>query len=231
MLNLIAFVAGGLTAATVNTVSDKIKEQPVPQEQRPLYELMQEPVTGSSTEVPYEGNFNPDAAAPALPSVFPGVLNQPKPAQTKSPSVIRITRSNQLVEPTKDPIWSVQLVVDNKVVQQIDALIGHASRQLVNRDVPGTKAPLPVGVYRIDRSGIERGPFPDPELGSGYWIPISPLFQTGRSALGIHQDPSWGKRNGESGTSGCIGLRNPQATAEVVQWIQKYNINRIIVES
>ena len=44
-----------------------------------------------------------------------------------------------------------------------------------------------------------------PEVG-GRFLPIEPLFPTGRYALGIHYDPSFQKTNGEDGTVGCIAL-------------------------
>ena len=88
-----------------------------------------------------------------------------------------------------------------------------------------------MGTYSIDRMGIEAGPFPDPELGKGFWVPITPLFSTGRSDLGFHQDPSWGKKNGESGTSGCIGLQKASDTLKLVEWIKHYNLTRLTVES
>jgi lipoprotein-anchoring transpeptidase ErfK/SrfK len=125
----------------------------------------------------------------------------------------------------------VQLVVDGTPKAELPALIGRRHKQAVNRHIAGTEAPLPPGTYRIDRSGIATPPYANPELGRGYWIPIAPLFSTGRSALGFHQDPSWGKTNGESGTSGCIGLASPEATAQVVSWIRQYGIRQLSVES
>ena len=142
-----------------------------------------------------------------------------------------MVKTSQLVDKTNDPIWRVELVVNGKVVDYVEALSGRSYRQTANRDTSGNKSPLPMGRYSIDRQGISRAPFDDPELGRGYWIPISPLFSTGRSSLGIHQDPSWGKTNGESGTSGCVGLRSPEDTAKVADWVAKYDIRTLIVQS
>jgi hypothetical protein len=147
------------------------------------------------------------------------------------PPRIVVTRTNQVVENTLDPIWEVQLVVNDKVVDKADALIGRAYRQTANRHTAGNKSPLPVGNYQIIQSEIASAPFPEVELGKGYWIPINPLFNTGRSALGIHQDPSWGKLNGESGTSGCIGLKTKEDTFKIMDWIRKYHIQEITVNS
>jgi hypothetical protein len=155
----------------------------------------------------------------------------PLPPLSNTPFLV-LKKSAQTIKATKDPIWTLQLISkDGTVLDSLQAVTGRASRQAVSRHVSGTKAPLPVGTYRIDRAGIERGPFSDPELGRGYWIPITPLFSTGRSDLGFHVDPSWGKLNGESGTSGCIGLENVDATVKLVTWIKHFNVSKLIVQS
>lgn len=151
--------------------------------------------------------------------------------ETNSPPRIVVTKTSQTVEQTKDPIWKVQLIQNNVVTDKVEALIGRANRQELNRHTAGNKSPLPRGTYTITRTEISGPPFSDPELGRGYWIPVEPIFNTNRSALGIHQDPSWGKLNGESGTSGCIGVRTPEDTTRIVNWIRQYNINEITVES
>lgn len=164
-----------------------------------------------------------------IPYDLPQESSQPGFTQTKN--FIRVIKTNDVVETTKDPIWRVELVLDNRVVDSVDALIGRSYRQSSDRNESGNKSPLPQGRYSIDRQGIAKAPFDEVELGKGYWIPISPLFSTGRSALGIHQDPSWGKTNGESGTSGCIGLKSPEDTAKLVEWVRKYNLQDLVVVS
>lgn len=155
----------------------------------------------------------------------------PQPAARPSASLV-LTRTKEQLKVTKDPIWQLQLV-DSKgtVLETLPAVTGRSYRQTLDRHVAGNKSPLPRGVYSIDRYGIDRGPFSDPELGQGYWIPVTPLFSTGRSALGFHQDPSWGKLNGESGTSGCIGLENKEATIKLVDWIRNFNVTKLTVNS
>lgn len=155
----------------------------------------------------------------------------PLPPLSNAPFLI-LKKSAQTIKTTKDPIWTLQLISkDGTVLDSLQAVTGRASRQAANRHTAGTKSPLPAGTYRIDRAGIERGPFSDPELGRGYWIPITPLFATGRSDLGFHVDPSWGKLNGESGTSGCIGLENTDATVKLVTWIKHFNVSKLTVQS
>jgi hypothetical protein len=188
----------------------------------PVIPYKENPVNQSKFQTPF-GELEPP---PIIPNLFP--FNAPN--KTNS-TLITVSRTSEIVPVTQDPVWSVRLIVNGETKEEIRALIGRADRQNLNRDTAGNKSPLPVGQYRIDRNGIEPGPFPDSELGRGYWIPITPLFQTNRSFLGIHQDPSWGKSNKESGTSGCIGLESAEHTKQVVQWIRTYNINTIVVES
>jgi hypothetical protein len=211
-----SFVAGSLATLVASSLIAQSKS-PVP---IPVYEYLPQE---SLEQLP----------PPELPPVIEETIS---PQETKSTparnnSFIRVVKTKDVVSQTKDPIWKVELVVNDKVVESMDALIGRSYRQHVNRHTAGNKSPLPIGSYRIDTSGIALPPFNDPELGTGYWIPITPMFSTGRSALGIHQDPSWGKLNGESGTSGCIGLKTEKETYTFVNWIRQYNIRNLIVES
>lgn len=204
-----------------------------------------------ATEQPLELGNNPtrtypDGGLPLDATPEPGFTSEPGslrpsiqfteqppklPPLSNTPFLV-LKRSSQTIKTTKDPIWTLQLISkDGIVLDSLPAVTGRASRQTVNRHIAGTKAPLPTGTYRIDRAGIERGPFSDPELGKGYWVPITPLFNTGRSDLGFHVDPSWGKLNGESGTSGCVGLENVDATVKLVTWIKHFNVSKLTVQS
>lgn len=173
----------------------------------------------------------PDEPGSMRPSIQFKDQLPPLPPVSNSHFLI-LKKTSQTVPKTKDPIWKLELLnKEGTVLDSLQAVTGRASRQTADRHVAGTKAPLPAGTYRIDRAGIERGPFGDPELGSGFWIPITPLFATGRSDLGFHVDPSWGKLNGESGTSGCIGLVSVDATVKLTTWIKHFNITKLIVQS
>lgn len=208
MIASFAFLAGGFTAVLATNMLVK----PVPIE-----------------VVPYEGTQQPyleEFIAPPNPS-----QRETLKPQRQQKSKIVVARTNETVKTTNDPIWEVQLVVNDKVVETLPALIGRASKQTANRHTAGNKSPLPIGRYVITTSEISGAPFDDPEVGKGHWIPIEPTFSTGRSVLGIHHDPSWGKTNGESGTSGCIGLKSAQDTNTVVSWIRQYNIREVMVKS
>lgn len=146
-------------------------------------------------------------------------------------SYILVEKTSKYVSVTQDPIWNLSIVSNGSIVKTFETVSGRSYRQNENRHISGNKSPLPVGNYKIETNLIERGPFSDAELGTGYWIPILPLFPTGRSSLGLHQDPSWGKINGESGTSGCIGFKSAQETEDVVNLIRQYQIKTITVKS
>lgn len=199
-----SFVAGGLSVLIGSNVIGQITK---PQ---------------SIQSIPYEGPGTLDYKIKDIPQ---------ETSLRAENNVIRVVKTDKFVNSTKDPIWRVELVVNNKVVDYVDALSGRSYRQNENRHISGNKSPLPIGTYSIDTQGIDKAPFDDPEVGNGYWIPITPLFSTGRSILGIHQDPSWGKNNGESGTSGCIGLKSVEETKKVQNWIRQYNVQTLTVQS
>jgi hypothetical protein len=73
-------------------------------------------------------------------------------------------------------------------------------------------------MYRVARSAVSGS---NPEVG-GRFLPIQPLFRTGRSALGIHYDPSFEKNNGEDGTEGCIALTNRWELDDLLNYVRTY---------
>ncbi len=184
------------------------------------------------TELPGQPPIVSDAPMAGVPEEKIGVAAiTPPPPVAAQTAVVRVTRTDRKVERTHDPIWDVELVVNGQVLDRMEAVVGRANKQQVNRHIAGTEAPLPPGQYRIDRGGIAGGPYDNPELGSGLWIPVTPLFRTGRSALGFHQDPSWGLLNGESGTSGCVGFRTAEETRRLTEWIRRYSVGTVLVSN
>lgn len=249
---MIGFISLGIGAAAYTAVSinnEVIRQQEARYQQILLAAMQSDPGYRSplaEVELAHHGEpvshqQLPDDAIPT-PGYSPEPGSAPKKIVLRSgqPSVISprpvhsiiVERTKDTVPVTGDPIWKVSLInQDGQRIDELKALSGRANKQTANRHQSGNKSPLPDGVYAIDTYGISRGPFGDPELGTGYWVPIIPLFSTGRSALGFHQDPSWGKENGESGTSGCVGLESPEATTRLVDWIREYKINKVIVTS
>jgi hypothetical protein len=245
MFGVLGLVTGSLTATAVWHGQQWISHHKA--EQDHMRQLMYAQVSPIE-QGPGNGNLSvPPGVLPLDATPTPGVVNEPgsarpwiqlKPSfsiptqsQRQSATLV-LKRTDKTIKETKDPLWELQLVAtDGKVLEVLPALTGRAYRQTADRNIAGNKSPLPKGTYSIDRGGIASAPFSDPELGKGYWVPITPLFSTGRSALGFHQDPSWGKQNGESGTSGCVGLANATDTAKLVDWIKHFNVTRLVVES
>lgn len=117
-----------------------------------------------------------------------------------------------------NPLYALSLFANGNLQGTHYTVAGRANTQNRNRHRSGTEAPLPDGRYKVSRVPV-RGTIP--EAGE-LFLPIQPLFRTGRSALGIHYDPSFGKFNGEDGTSGCIALTNKGELHQVLQYVRTY---------
>jgi hypothetical protein len=102
-------------------------------------------------------------------------------------------------------VYQLELRASNAELIVLAAVSGRAETQDFDVHVPDRSAPLPSGTYLLDRPQVAEPPNFNPELG-GIWIGAEPLFDTGRSDLGIHYDPSFGLSNGESGTEGCLAV-------------------------
>ncbi|MEM1393892.1 MAG: L,D-transpeptidase [Cyanobacteria bacterium P01_H01_bin.150] len=114
-----------------------------------------------------------------------------------------------------NPLYRLSLYADGKLVHSFVSVSGRASTQARNRHQSGTEAPLPDGKYAVSTSAI---PGSIAEAGD-YFLAIQPKFQTGRSALGFHVDPSFEKSNGEDGTAGCIGLTNREDLDKLLSFV------------
>jgi hypothetical protein len=117
-----------------------------------------------------------------------------------------------------NPLYELQLFANSQKISSYMIVTGRANTQSKDRNRAGTEAPLPDGRYRVAKSTT---PGTIVEAGDRF-LPIQPLFRTGRSALGIHYDPSFNKNNGEDGTSGCIGLQNREEFSQVLEYIRTY---------
>jgi hypothetical protein len=154
------------------------------------------------------------------------------PVRTLSPvqaGGMVLTRTDELYPNSKDPIWILTVSLPNGSTKDFKALVGRGAKQQANRDTRGNESPLPKGRYQItDIAPITAGL--NPELGKAAWIGLEPLFNTGRSALGIHHDPSAGKGK-ESGTSGCIGLIRHEDVLELAGLVRQFRIQQLQVLS
>lgn len=117
-----------------------------------------------------------------------------------------------------NPLYQLNLYANGQQISSYEVVTGRSHTQNRNRHVAGTEAPLPTGTYTIAGSIV---PGTHPEVG-GRFLPIYPQFSTGRSALGIHYDPSFNQSNGEDGTAGCVALTNRQDLDEVLEFVNTY---------
>ena len=130
-------------------------------------------------------------------------------------------RTNQL----GNPVYTLEAFVNGRKYRSFKAVSGTSTTQQRNRNVPNTHAPLPDGLYKVSPV-ITRGTIP--EVGRTF-VPIYPLFPTGRSDIGIHLDPSYNKSNGSDGTSGCVGLTASADRDAFNSYVAKYHPGKLIV--
>jgi hypothetical protein len=178
----------------------------------------------------------PSCAATEIP-VQPYSFEQPPPFTQWLPSLpslpgtkarapvaeLRRSGSNNALG---NPIWTLSIQGLGEQVA-FNAVTGRGYSQGRDRNRAGTKAPLPLGQYRIGT--IHQGPFPLPELGDIVFIDLQPQFATGRSELGIHLDPSYERDRAEDGTDGCVGLTTPQDIKTLTSLISQHNITTLNV--
>jgi hypothetical protein len=162
---------------------------------------------------------------------FPAIKESGQASNISCTNSLRSSINYMTLTPTENknkldnPLYKLDLCVNGKSVGTYKVVTGRSKTQNRDRNKAGTEAPLPDGSYRVASSTI---PGTHPEVG-GRFLPIQPLFSTGRSALGIHYDPSFEKNNGEDGTSGCIALTKKSDFDEVLEYIRTYQLQYLEV--
>ena len=165
-------------------------------------------------------------------SISKPVANTKKPSNNCSVPKDRSRSSYMRLEKTgrsnklRNPLYRLCLYAKGRLQASFDTVNGRAHTQNRNRHKSGTQAPSPDGRYRVARWII---PGTHPEVG-GRFLPITPTFRTGRTALGIHYDPSFEKGNGEDGTAGCIALTNRSDLDKVLKFHRRYRFRYIDVD-
>ena len=117
-----------------------------------------------------------------------------------------------------NPLYKLKLFSDGREIYSFNTVSGRYHTQNKNRNVSGTQAPLPNGKYTVSQYYV---PGTHPEIG-GKFLPIYPKFSTGRSALGIHYDPSFERSTKDDGTAGCIALTDKEELNIVLNYVQQY---------
>ena len=153
--------------------------------------------------------------------------SQPIEAEPEPASKLLLMRTDRRIPSTGDPIWELLLEISGEPQRRYEAVSGRADRQNADRDRMGSRAPLPSGTYSVGVvEPLAEGAYP--ELGP-VWISIEPNFITGRRVLGIHQDPSAGINNTQSGTLGCIGLVRKADMLELARLIDSNGTTQLDV--
>jgi L,D-transpeptidase catalytic domain len=132
-----------------------------------------------------------------------------------------------------NPIYSLHLCVGGREIRNYEIVTGRNFTQTKNRNQSGTHSPLPNGKYRMSNN-LTQGMVAEVGRVDGLsvsqpFLPISPLFNTGRSALGFHVDPSYNRDPKEDGTSGCIGLTTTGDFKALWADIKRYQIRDLQV--
>ena len=154
-------------------------------------------------------------------------LLEPVQPQVEPVPTLVLERTERRIASTGDPIWDLRLEIPGEPTRRFDAVSGRANRQNADRDRMGSRAPLPAGTYSVGPvEPLADGAYP--ELGP-VWISIEPTFTTGRRVLGIHQDPSAGRLNSQSGTLGCIGLVHRKDMLDLSSLIEQSGTQRLVV--
>jgi L,D-transpeptidase catalytic domain len=132
-----------------------------------------------------------------------------------------------------NPVYSLHLCIGGKELNSYEVVTGRNFTQNKNRNQSGTHSPLPDGRYRMSNA-LTQGMVAEVGRVDGLsvskpFLPITPSFGTGRSALGIHVDPSYNRDPKEDGTSGCIGLTNTADFKALWSDIKRYQIRDLQV--
>jgi hypothetical protein len=132
-----------------------------------------------------------------------------------------------------NPIYMLHVCVGGKERRSFEIVTGRNYTQQRNRNQSGTQSPLPNGKYRMGNTLVQ-GTLVEVGKVDGLnvrqpFLAISPLFNTGRSALGFHVDPSYNKDPKEDGTSGCIGFLNQTDFKSFWANVQQYQIKDLQV--
>ena len=108
----------------------------------------------------------------------------------------------------------------------IEMISGRIEKQFTNQeDIADIGSPLPTGTYNIEP--IVNAP---KEKFGGFFIPITPLFNTERYALGIHHDQEFQIGGKELGTEGCLATMTEEDKQTLLDFFNTHNPTTIIVQ-
>jgi peptidoglycan hydrolase-like protein with peptidoglycan-binding domain len=145
------------------------------------------------------------------------------PAPSMTGKSMLFYRTGEIDPVSGNPLGMLALYDNGKLVASIPATTGRKNTQDRSRNIAGNLAPLPNGEYTVGQVVPGDG---NPEIMNNKFIPITPRFQTNRSALGIHGDTS------RDGTHGCIGFlpeNYQQNMATLAEFTRSANNEKILL--
>lgn len=175
------------------------------------------------------------AALPFYGAVLPGVADEvathaPAPKLSyvmPKETALRLTPSPRFTK-TGERILTLTLIRNGQVIQELPAVSGKADVQYFrtgSQSRSGSREPLPQGVYRV--GGVDRAGGLPAAMGDTF-IPLTPLFATNRTGIGIHHDAD--RATGGAGTIGCLGLLEKRGIQTVADFVSQYQVSKLIVD-
>jgi len=143
-------------------------------------------------------------------------------------ATMRLTLTNKFTS-TGERILNLDLIVDGSVVDRVQAVSGKPGVQrfrLGKDSRAGSREPLPQGVYRV--GAVDRAGGLPYAMGDTF-IPLTPLFATSRSGIGIHRDSDRHIKGG-SGTIGCLGVLDKASIDKVADFVNAYPVKTLTVD-
>ena len=125
-----------------------------------------------------------------------------------------------------NPLHILEVYRNGIIYQRFQATSGTANSQNRDRSLPDISAPLQDGFYTVSGQIV---PGTIPEVGKTF-VAVFPRFETARTDLGIHVDPSFNKRNGFDGTAGCIAMTNLADRDAINKFVLKYQPRNLFVK-
>lgn len=125
-------------------------------------------------------------------------------------------------------VYQTVLVASNgNIVNKVRLISGRINKQTPSH-IAGSQTPPPFGIYTFDAPGwVYEGKDLKAEFG-GVWSPITPIFNTNRSEIGIHYDPSTFKKNYNVGTVGCFATPTVSERDVMTKFIRNYQPKHFI---
>lgn len=141
---------------------------------------------------------------------------------------LRLSLTNQFTA-TGERLLQLELIVDGTVIDRVQAVSGKPTVQrfrLGPDSRAGSREPLPQGTYRV--GAVDRNGGLPYAMGDTF-IPLTPLFATARSGIGIHRD-SDRHLPGGSGTIGCLGVLTQAGIDRVADFVKSYPVTTLTVD-